>query len=282
MTKPDNEKEIIEQLKQISSKLDALKDTEETKNFQLDMLKVQVTQNNVIMLLSVVISISISFFIAYLTVSLTVDIPKEVLEILLMVIGLQILVLIGIICFIWVILNHLLLNKIDKLRPKKANKEAKAEKTEVKEKEGKEIGKPDTKRLLDWLFGRELTWVAIVAACFIGLVELLPEIRYYGLSATGLGLTFLLVFIAFVLVGATLFSFDRYIRLLESERILEKQLPQNMRKGLWGTMGPFHKILFKIDKNGDFLSVKKWVVYVISSIFAFAWILIIFFKLGLS
>ena len=119
MAKEDKEKEVIEQLKQISSKLDALNNKEETENFQLDMLKVQVKQNNIVMLLTVVVSITVSFFISLVTVALTTNIPKEIFTIVGLAIGFEILVLIVVFCVIWIILNHLMLNKIDKLRPKK-------------------------------------------------------------------------------------------------------------------------------------------------------------------
>jgi len=115
----EKEEEIVEQLKQISSKFDALNKNEEDKTFQLNMLEVQVKQSNIVMLLTVVVSVSVSFFVGYLTVLLTGVVPTSILDVLPWTIGLMDLVFVGIFSVIWLILHRLIMKQIDSLRPKK-------------------------------------------------------------------------------------------------------------------------------------------------------------------
>lgn len=143
----------------------------------------------------------------------------------------------------------------------------------------KEMDFDDIKKLLDWITARELTWIVLGATCFIGLIELTPEIKHHGSSINGKGLTVLVILVTFVLIGGCVFSIDRYIRLVNSEGELEKELPESMRKQLWGTMGPAHNIFFEIDKDGNFLRVRNWVAPVVSSIFAIIFYLIVIFKI---
>jgi len=140
----------------------------------------------------------------------------------------------------------------------------------------------EIKTLLDWIYSRELSWAVLILTCFVGLIELLPEVRYYGSSATGMGLTFLLALIALTLVAGCIFSFDRFVRLTNVEGILEGKLSKTMRDTLYSTMGPFHKIVYEMDEDNDHAYLKRWVVPLVSLIFATVWIAIILLKIYLS
>ncbi|MCJ7560723.1 hypothetical protein MUO79_08960 [Candidatus Bathyarchaeota archaeon] len=63
----------------------------------------------------------------------------------------------------------------------------------------------EVRKLLDWFYDRELVWIVFGATCFIALIELLPEIRYYGSSFSGGFLTSLVACIASVFVFGFIF-----------------------------------------------------------------------------
>jgi hypothetical protein len=115
----EKEEEIIEQLKQISLKLDALNNREEDKNFQLDMLKVQVRQSNVIMLITLFVSIAVSFSVTLLAVSMTGIVSEELLSLWRNTVFLQYLVAVAIFGVLLYIIDYLQMKDIDKLKPKK-------------------------------------------------------------------------------------------------------------------------------------------------------------------
>jgi hypothetical protein len=119
----DKKGEIVELLKQISSKLDVSGGKKEDKDFQLDMLKIQVVQTNAVMFLTIAVSVAVSFYVSFVVVSLTVDIPREILDILWKVLASEVALLVVLFAIIWLILNYLLVGKIDKLRPKKNENE---------------------------------------------------------------------------------------------------------------------------------------------------------------
>jgi len=137
----------------------------------------------------------------------------------------------------------------------------------------------DVKRLLDWLYTRELSWAVLVLTSFIGLIELLPEIKYYGESIIDKCLTFLLATTALILVGGCVFSIDRFARLTNAEGALESKLPKKMKNRLHNTMGPVHKIFLKIDEKGNGPYFKRWAVPLICSLFAIIWVIIIILKI---
>jgi len=143
----------------------------------------------------------------------------------------------------------------------------------------KEEDLEEVKRLLDWIYSRELSWLVIILTCFIGLIELLPEIRYYGPSFGDTCLTFLLTFIALTLVCGCVFSIDRFVRLTNVEGVLEQKLPKTMRYRLHSTTGPVHKIVYQLDEDGNLLCLKNWIVPLTSLIFMVIWILIISLKI---
>jgi len=136
----------------------------------------------------------------------------------------------------------------------------------------------DTEKLLDWLFGRELTWAVLILTCFLGLIELLPEIRYYGPSLKETSLSVLILLVAIALLGGGAFSIDRYIRLVDAEGVWQQRLPKRLRRGLSGTCGPIHNILYEIDEDGDLLGLKSWMRPLVISLFVATWTLIIIVK----
>jgi hypothetical protein len=75
-----SENETVELLKEISAKLTDLNNKKEDRLFQLKMLDMQVRQNNVVFMISVIVSVGISFLVAYLSVTLTGVIPLVIRE----------------------------------------------------------------------------------------------------------------------------------------------------------------------------------------------------------
>ena len=146
--------------------------------------------------------------------------------------------------------------------------------------EGENIDK--IKKLLDWLYSTELTWVILILTCFIGLIELLPEIKYYGSSIGGMVLTFLLAFVALVLVGGCVLSIDKLVRVANTRIVLEQELPEKMKKRLHKAWGAAYKVTFVMDENGKLLHWKRWIVFLASSIFIAIWVVIIILKIYLT
>lgn len=135
----------------------------------------------------------------------------------------------------------------------------------------------EVERLLDWTFSRELMWSVLILTCFIGLIELLPEIKQYGSSINDVCLTSLVVFVALALVGGCIFAIDKFARLAYAEGVLLRKLSKTTRQALFSTMGP-SRIFFRRDKKGNLLGLKRWVVSLVSFIFAVIWIAIIILK----
>jgi hypothetical protein len=101
-------------------------------------------------------------------------------------------------------------------------------------------------KLMDWLLSTDLTWAVLILTCFIGLIELLPEIRYYGSSHGDVGLTCLLALVALVLVGGCIFSIDKFARLTNTRVLLEQEFSETVRRTFHGTKGGFiYNVLFK-------------------------------------
>lgn len=146
--------------------------------------------------------------------------------------------------------------------------------------EGENIDK--IKKLLDWLYSTELTWVILILTCFIGLIELLPEIKYYGSSIGGMVLTFLLAFVALVLVGGCVLSIDKLVRVANTRIVLEQELPEKMKKRLQKAWGAAYKVTFVMDEDGKLLHWKRWIVSLASSIFIAIWVVIIILKIYLT
>ena len=145
-------------------------------------------------------------------------------------------------------------------------------------KEEKEV---DTvKRLLNLIYTKELIWVALTLTCFIGLIELLPEIKRYGTSASEISLTFLVTFIGLLLIGGTIFSFSRFTTWLDIENKWQMNFSLTLRRiGPDHKIGLLHKIFVKTDKDGNILHFRKWVVPLTSFIFAAIWIAMIVLKI---
>lgn len=100
--------------------------------------------------------------------------------------------------------------------------------------EGKDIEEAEevqeTKRFLKLIYNKELTWIALTLTCFIGLIELLPEIKRYGSSTSETCLTFLVTLVGLVLVGGTIFCFDRFTTWIDIENAWQKELPSTCEK----------------------------------------------------
>lgn len=140
----------------------------------------------------------------------------------------------------------------------------------------------EMKKLLDWLYSTELTWTVLLLTFFIGLVELLPEIRYYGPSIADKVLTFLLAFVALVLIGGFIYSVDKLVRVTNTRIVLEQELPKTMKKRLRKTWTGIYELLFEMDEDGRLLHWKRWLVSLAYSIFAAIWVVIILLKIYLT
>jgi len=114
----DYENQVIEQLKQISSKLDALNNKKEERDFQVNVLKIQVKQGNIVMLLTTVVSIAVAFLVGYFTVIMTGIIPTEISNIVVWALAIQYFVMIGIVSVIGLSMNYLMMKQIDTLKNK--------------------------------------------------------------------------------------------------------------------------------------------------------------------
>ena len=137
----------------------------------------------------------------------------------------------------------------------------------------------DVKTLLDWVYSSELSWIVLTLACFVGLIELLPEIKHYGSSVTDTALTYLLAFVALALVGSFIFCANTFVRRANAALFLEQKLPKTMRERGPRTITLIHKVMYEIDKEGRFVSLKRGPILVGSIVFAVIWIAIIVLKI---
>ena len=136
----------------------------------------------------------------------------------------------------------------------------------------------ETEKILDWLYGRELSWAVITLTCFIGLIELLPEVRYYGSSVSCLSLTLLIFFVALALIGGCVFAINRFVKITNVEGIVEQRLSKKMRDDLHSVVGPTQRLLYRKDNEGNLLGLKRWIMPFTSLIFAVVWTAIIILK----
>ncbi len=153
------------------------------------------------------------------------------------------------------------------------------------EKENEKINKEieeEAKKLLDWIYHRELTWLAFMLTCFIGLIEKLPEIKFYGSSVSGRCLSTLLTVVAMMLVFGCVFSIDRFIIWGNIELETEYELPERMRNRLHSSNESRHELLWEMDKKGKLLCLKSWLRPLIILLFIIVWIPIIILKLIVS
>jgi len=110
------EKETVELLKEISSKLDVLNDKKEDRLFQLKMLDLQVRQNNLVFLLAMVVSVGVSFLVAYLSVAFTGVIPASLTNFVAAVIGLMYVIFVISFIVVWIMIHFVIVSRINKLR----------------------------------------------------------------------------------------------------------------------------------------------------------------------
>lgn len=137
----------------------------------------------------------------------------------------------------------------------------------------------EIKKLLSEVYNKELTWLALTLTSFIGLIELLPEIKNYGITVNEQLLTTITASVGFILVGATVFSFHRVTKWLEIENNIQKDMPITLRKiGPDSKIGMIHKVLLSIDDKGNISHFKKWVVPLVILIYIGIWVTVIILK----
>jgi hypothetical protein len=116
--KTTENRETVALLKEISGKLTVLNDKKEDRLFQLKMLDLQIRQNNVVVLITVVVSIGISFLVTYLSITLSGVIPSSQINALFQVIVLMLIVFVIAFIIFWTLLHNEMIRKLNKLRDK--------------------------------------------------------------------------------------------------------------------------------------------------------------------
>ena len=122
-----------------------------------------------------------------------------------------------------------------------------------------------------------MTWFIASVTFFIGMIEMLPEIKVYPLVS----LTVLLSVIYSVLLAAGVFSAYRVIYLVGSRmRMEEAYLSEDMRMTIWGQHQRPLKWVFKISDDGTFSGVNWPLVVFLLGFWAMLWILTLLLKLS--
>lgn len=131
-----------------------------------------------------------------------------------------------------------------------------------------------------WMFDTQresiITWFIASVTFFIGMIELLPEIRRYS----SVLLTVLLSVIYIVLLVASVFSAYRVIYLVEARMRMEvAYLSKDLRMTIWGQHKRPLKWIFKISDNGTFRGVNWPLVAVLLGLWIMIWALTLLLKL---
>jgi len=145
---------------------------------------------------------------------------------------------------------------------------------EVKQRIEKEIcdntAPSDAEKLYGWGLQRQLTWAIVVLTCFVGLIELLPEMKWYK-SIPWLSVCLVLIYIA--LAGGL--SYSVYVIGITFEHMSkwEEQFPDALKKEEKQATLPHLRIVTKNRK------MRRWIFWFVS-VFSFVlWAIVLFGKL---
>jgi hypothetical protein len=128
----------------------------------------------------------------------------------------------------------------------------------------------NSEKLIDWAFQTLISWSVIWLTCFVGLIELLPEIKLH--SGFGIGLTVSLCLIYGILVIGIGYSSHRIGTLYAEIRMLQKSLPEQMKKKIYRAP----HIALILDKEGK---PRKKSILLLSIIISALWVLTLIFKI---
>jgi len=190
---------------------------------------------------------------------------------------------VDVICFITAIMHgSLLLGKLATRSRRKENIEKETQPQDKTEKESAEKER-ETRFISErskWMFNTQLqsilSWFIASVTFFIGMIELLPEIRL----RPSISLTVLLCVIYIVLLLAGVFSAHRVIYLVESRMKMEQRyLPRSMRMTIWGGHSRPIRWIFRISNDGTFNGVNWSLVAILLGFWVVIWTLTLFLKL---
>ena len=135
----------------------------------------------------------------------------------------------------------------------------------------------ETKKLIDWALQSLVTWSVILLTCFIGLIELLPEIKLYSDNIWGTLLSISLSIVYLILVLGLCYSFFRI-----STMFAQIWKWQHSLKGwIWEELRCYRGVyeVMIIDKEGTPRIMR---LFLVSLIVAILWFLILISKILLS
>jgi len=128
---------------------------------------------------------------------------------------------------------------------------------EIAMQQNEELTTEDVRHLVDWGLQKSITWMVLVLTCFVGLVEILPEIKSYGNAGAGLVLKWLVPVGAIILLVGLGVSIYMVFRTLDYMGTWQRKLPPPMVKELDETFSRLHWIFFP----GPNERMRKWIVW---------------------